>query len=172
MSIIISFPLHKPPSLGYSILMVKRIATLCAIAMLSAGTPLWPQALSPSPGQQDEQLSFVGLKLDDLYRRFGSPQTVYAARGGEHWQDDVVFVYNEGDFYIHRDRVWQISVKSILNMRVGDAKGVALLVFGESARDEGDYVVASLPGGTWPLSIRFNCSGGRITAIFLYCMDY
>jgi hypothetical protein len=151
---------------------MKRIFVAFSFILMTAVMPLWPQSVSSAPGQRDEQLSLVGLKLDDLFRRFGPPQTVYAARGTENWQDDVVFVYNEGDFYIYRDRVWQIGIKSIYGVKVGDAKAAAMLVFGENARDEGDYVLCSIPGGAWPLAVRVNCNAGKISAIYVYRPDY
>jgi len=150
--------------------MVKKVAVLFCAALMMAGPSAWAQAASTA--QNDEQLSFIGMKLDEVYRRFGPPQAVYAARGEENWQDDVVFVYNEGDFYIHRDRVWQIGIKSIYGMRIGDARGVALLVLGENARDGGDYVLYSLSGGAWPLSLRINFNAGKIASIFVYRTDY
>jgi hypothetical protein len=150
--------------------MVKRNGILFLVMVLAIAMPLWSQ--SSPPGQYDEQLTLIGLKLDELYQRFGSPQTVYAARGGETWQDDVVFVYNEGDFYVYRDRVWQIGIKSIYGIRVGDAKAVALLVLGENAQDKGDYVLYAFQGSAWPLSLRVNFAAGKIAAIFVYRADY
>jgi hypothetical protein len=146
---------------------------ILALFFLIAGLPLWAQNASPlAPGQYDEQITFIGMKLDDLYRRFGAPQTVYTARGGETWQDDVVFVFKEGDFYIYRDRVWQIGVKSIYGIRVGDVKSVAMLVLGENAKDGGDHVLYSFSGGAWPLSLRVNFTAGKISAIYVYRPDY
>jgi hypothetical protein len=153
--------------------MVKNIYILLGFVFLMGGLPLWAQNASPTaPGQYDEQIAFIGMKLDDLYKRFGSPKTVYAARGGETWQDDVVFVYNEGDFYVYRDRVWQVGVKSIYGIRVGDAKAVVMLVLGENAKDEGDYALYSFSGGAWPLSLRVNYTAGKISAIYVYRPDY
>jgi len=124
------------------------------------------------PDLHDELLSFVGLKLDDLIMRFGIPQTVFSSRGEETWQDDVVFVYDEGDFYIYRDRVWQIGLKTAYGLKTGDGKAVALLVLGDKAQDEGDYLLYPLPGSGWPLSLRINFNSGRISAIFVYRPDY
>ena len=149
--------------------MVKKTVALFCFVLLAAGT-LWPQPSSFR--QSDEPLSFVGMKLDDLIRRFGSPQNVYAARGNETWQDDVVFVYREGEFYIYRDRVWQVGLQSFYNMRVGDAKAVALLALGENVEDRGDYLIYTFSGTAWPLLLRVNCNAGKISAIFLYRADY
>ena len=149
--------------------MAGRILVLFFV-FLAAG-PLWPQAGSAFE-RNEEPLSFVGMKLDELYRRFGSPQSVYTARGAENWQDDVVFVYNEGEFYIYQDRVWQIKIASFYNMKVGDAKGVALLVLGDAAQDRGDFALYSRPDGAWPISIRVNFDSGRISSIFVYRPDF
>jgi hypothetical protein len=133
--------------------------------------PLFPQ-VAPGTGGQDEILSFVGLKIDDLIMRFGIPTAVYAVRGGESWQDDVVFVYAEGDFYIYRDRVWQIGVKSACGIKVGDSKAVALLTAGDKAADEGGYMLCPLPGGGWPVSLRADFSAGKVSAIFIFRPDF
>jgi hypothetical protein len=143
---------------------MNRLA-LPFLILFMAGSPLWPQTGEP--------ISFVGMKLEDLIDRFGPPQAVYAARGREEWQDDVVFVYGEGDFYIAKDRVWQIGLTSALGITVGDVKQVVSLVLGEAAHDEGDYVRMSLPGAGWPLMLRVNFNGlGAVSAIFIYRPDF
>ena len=149
--------------------MTKKIILFGSVFFMIV-IPLWPQ--SAPQDKQDEQLSFIGLKLDELIQRFGPPQTVYTARGEENWQDDVVFAYNEGDFYIYRDRVWQIGIKTVFGIKIGDSKSVAMLIFGENALDEGDYIVYSLPGRAWPLSVRVNCNAGKVSAIYIYRPDY
>ena len=146
---------------------ILRLFFICSIFFIKI-LPLWPQV----QGEQDELLTFVGLKLDALVMRFGIPFTVHVARGAEDWQDDVVFVYDEGDFYIYRDRVWQIGLKSAMGMKIGDTKAVALLVLGEKAKDEGDYILYPLPGGGWPVSLRVNFSAGRISAIYVFRPDF
>ena len=139
--------------------------------LMVAVPPLYPQN-QPDRGQEEEILSFVGLKLDDMVMRFGIPKSVHAVRGGETWQDDVVFVYDEGDFYIFRDRVWQIGIKSANGLKIGDTKAAVLLTLGEKAQDEGDYVLFPLPGGGWPLSLRINFNANKVTAIFVYRPDF
>jgi hypothetical protein len=149
--------------------MQKNFFLLC-LALFMTASLLWSQSVSGA--RQEEPLSFVGMKLDELINRFGSPQTVHAARGNEHWQDDVVFTYTDYDFYIYRDRVWQVAVKSIYNIKIGDASAVVLLVLGDAAQDMGDYILYALPSGSWPLSLRVNCNAGRVTALFVYRTDY
>jgi hypothetical protein len=141
------------------------------LLLLAVAPQIWPQ-IQPGGKPQDDIFSFIGLKLDDLVMRFGVPKTVHAQRGAQEWQDDVVFIYDEGEFYIFRDRVWQIGLKSAYGIKIGDAKAIALTVLGEKAQDEGDYVLCPLPGAGWPLSLRANFTANKIMAIFIYRPDF
>jgi hypothetical protein len=152
--------------------MAKKICVLFCFILLTAGMPLLSQVSSSPPGQHDEPFSFIGMKLDELVKRFGPPQTVFSARGSETWQDDVVFVYDEGDFYIYLDRVWQVGVKSVYGIKTGDAKTVVMLVLGEGVQDRGDHLVYPFYDLAWPLSLRVNFGADRISAIFVYRSDY
>jgi hypothetical protein len=122
-----------------------------------------------------DPFALVGMRLEDLIGRFGPPQAVYALRGPEEWQDDVVFVYSEGDFYVAKDRVWQVGLKSVYSLKLGDPRAAALLVLGEEAQDRGDYALRPFTGGSgaWPLTLRVNFNGaGLVSAIFIYRPDF
>ena len=134
--------------------------------------PLWPQA-ETERSRDDDPASYIGLTLDELIRRFGVPRSVYAARGLEEWQDDVVFVYDEGDFYIFKDRVWQLGLKAVRGINAGDSRAVVSLVLGSAAEYRGNSVFYSLNEGSWPLMLRcdFN-SAGKAQVIFIYRTDF
>ena len=134
--------------------------------MFTVSAAIWPQTAETEP------FSFVGITISELIERFGPPKSVYAARGDEVWQDDVVFVYDAGDFYIFGSRVWQVGIKSAFGIKTGDVKAVALLVLGDEARDEGDYILYSLHGFGWPLMLRASFNDGKISAIFVFRPDY
>jgi len=144
-----------------------RKGILIFAALLIIAPHLWSQQ-----GGNDDIVSNIGLRLEDLFMRFGAPRTVHAARGDEDWQDDVVFVYNEWDFYIYRDRVWQIGLKSGYGVKIGDPKAAAVLALADKAQDKGDYLLYPITGGVWPLSLRVNFNSGRISSIFVYRTDY
>jgi hypothetical protein len=132
--------------------------------------PLWPQEQA---GLTGDTFSYVGLKVAELIERFGPPTAVFAARGNERWQDDVVFQYTGGDFYIFKDRVWQVKLSTALGIDVGDLKQAALLVLGAKAQDLGDYLLMPVSGKDWPLMLRINInSTGRVAAIFIYRPDF
>ncbi|MDR0301066.1 MAG: hypothetical protein LBI04_02000 [Treponema sp.] len=132
--------------------------------------PLWPLEQVDAAA---DQFSLVGMKIAELIERFGPPTAVFAARGGETWQDDVVFQYKGGDFYIFKDRVWQVKLSTALGINSGDQKQAALLVLGARAQDNGDHLLMPADGKDWPLMFRVNInSAGRVAAIFIYRPDF
>jgi len=124
----------------------------------------------------DEQISFVGMMLVDLIERFGPPRSVISERGNEVWQDDVVFQYNGADFYIYRDRIWQVKLASTHGVSNGDRKQNVLRVLGNRAQDNGDHILVPITGRDWPLMMRINFNNssntGQVTAIFIYRLDF
>jgi len=121
----------------------------------------------------DERLSFIGMTLEDLIGRFGTPKSVIVARGNENWQDDVVFQYTEGDFYIYVDRVWQVRLASAFGISNRDRKAAVLRTLGNMAEDRGDHVLFSISASNWPLMLRVNFNNsGQVNAIYLYRSDF
>lgn len=148
---------------------MRRLAWFVCVALAAFRFPLFPQEAF----QPEDFFSLLGMELGELIGRFGPPEAVFPVRGDEEWQDDVVFVYSEGDFYISKDRVWQVAFKSLQGLKLGDPKPAALLVMGDETRDEGDYALAPFPGGGWPRMLRVNFnSAGLISAIFIYRSDF
>jgi hypothetical protein len=134
-------------------------------------------AFSLSPQEEavtaGDPLFFIGMTLADLIGRFGTPSEVFAARGNELWQDDVVFRYAGGDFYIYRDRVWQVKLVSAFGVSNRNTKAAALAALGNTAQDRGDHALLSLTGGNWPLMLRVNFNEtGLVTAIYIYRPDF
>jgi len=138
--------------------------------LLFFALPLWGQEQSGAAG---DPFSLVGMKVAEVIERFGAPAAVYSARGNEVWQDDVVFRYDSADFYIVKDRVWQVKLATALGINTGDPKQAALLVLGARAEDKGDHLLMAVTGKDWPLVFRVNVnSAGRIAAIFIYRSDF
>jgi hypothetical protein len=153
----------------------KKIKTFCtffSLLFLLNILPLWSQAVN-SNYVTDEKLSFVGMTLAELIERFGTPKTVIAERGNETWQDDVIFRYDAGDFYIYNDHVWQIKFVSALGISNKDRKPAVLKVLGNNAEDRGDYALLQISGMNWPLTLRVNFNNSQqVSAIYLYRPDF
>ena len=134
------------------------------IFLVFAALPLWPE--------EEELVSYIGLNLTELFRILGTPRSVYAARGIEEWQDDVVFVYDEGDFYIYGDRVWQLGLRAARGINSGDSKGLVQLILGSGAEARGDSVFYPLYEASWPLMLRYDFDdANKVKAIFIYRTD-
>jgi hypothetical protein len=135
--------------------------------LVLGGMGLWAQSGTEEPA------ALVGLTLTEALSRFGVPRAVYPVRGREDWQDDVVFEYEDRDLYIHRDRVWQLGLKTAYGISLGDTRGLVLLVLGEKARSFSGYILASLAGGSWPLNFRINLdSQDKVSGLFIYRSDF
>jgi hypothetical protein len=141
-------------------------------ATLVPALPLCAQE-NGGEGPPRDAVDAIGLTLAMVYTRYGVPESVYAARGAEEWQDDVVFVYTDWDLYVYKDRVWQVGLKSSHGIRLGDSRGVVSLVLGEGVKSYGGYMLYTLPSRSWPLQIRFDLNAaGKVAAIFIYRSDF
>ena len=151
---------------------MSRPFTVLVVFMFISAT-LWPQTSGQSEISTEDPFSLIGLKVNELIEHYGPPQTVYTSRGQEAWQDDVVFTYSEGDFYIYKDRVWQVGIRSACGISIGDSKPAVTLALGEQAVDQGDYFLMPLPAAGWPMMLRVNFNSmGRVSAIFIFRSDY
>ena len=141
------------------------------LLFILAVPPLWCQ-----PAEEDPS-SFIGLTLTELLNRFGPPRSVYPSRGLEEWQDDVVFAYDQGDFYILKDRVWQIGLNSVMGIKTGDNAAVVSLILGTRAsmrlaESRQNSVFYSLDGKSWPMLLRCDFDkNGRVMMIYIYRSD-
>jgi hypothetical protein len=140
--------------------------------LFSLVLPLQAQSISPAIAG-DEKLSYIGMTLAQLIERFGAPRTVAVARGGEAWQDDVVFQYADADFFIHNDRIWQAKFSAAFGISTRDRKAAVMLLLGSTAEDKGDHALLSIPGRDWPTTLRVNLNNsGQVTAIYIYRSDF
>lgn len=132
------------------------------------------QTAFKEPGAEAEldAVSLIGMDISELIENFGPPDAVYPSRGIEPWQDDVVFEYPGIDFYIYKDKVWQLSLDAGYGISKGDPRAAVFLVLGEAARDNENHILGRLRDTSWPVEWRFNIENGRVSAIYLYRMDY
>jgi hypothetical protein len=145
----------------------------CLLLFLGVFSLLPAQESPPPEGEISEPEGLIGLTLEGVYSRFGVPREVYAVRGAEEWQDDVVLVYPQGDFYVYRDRVWQLGIPAARGIRVGDSRRAVLLALGQEDREGEDCFLFPINGRPWPISLRINMgSSGLVSEIFVYRSDF
>jgi len=151
---------------------MKQIALLQLLFLFVS--PLWSQERPLNTGlTNEEQYAFIGMTLEELIDNYGPPRAVSAARGIELWQDDVVFHYTGVDFFIFRDRVWQVRFNTTHEVSIGERKAIVVLKLGDLAEDKEDHLIIEISSGNWPLILRINFSNTeQVNAIFLYRTDF
>ena len=143
---------------------LKRLV-LCLLLLLPL--PAFTQADNAADPSQ-----YIGTVLSDLINNFGIPKNVYAVRGVAAWQDDVVFVYDNIEFFIFGNRVWQVKVRTAYDIKDGDTKAAVSRKMGEGRNFEG-YTLYQLPGKAWPVMLRINWdAAGRAADIYIYRSDF
>jgi hypothetical protein len=150
---------------------IANIAARCAawgLFLMVAALSVTAQELSA-----DDPSVFIGFSLRELVEILGPPERVYAVRGTETWQDDVVFAYRDREFYFYRDRIWQIGLRNAFGVSAGEKRDVIPLIMGDDTVAAADHSLVLLRGRAWPLSVRFNIDGrGLIASIFIYRSDF
>ena len=120
-----------------------------------------------------EAAAGVGLTLSQVLETFGAPDSVFAVRGPEEWQDDVVFRYKGLELYLFRDRVWQARSDTAQGLRSGDSRENVLALLGEPLLRLDSSFVYQLGGRTWPLRLRVRFDQrGSIADLYLYRADF
>ncbi|HQO65960.1 MAG TPA: hypothetical protein PLI66_04445, partial [Spirochaetales bacterium] len=100
---------------------MRRTTPLIAIALLVSVAAASGQAIVAP----DDPATLLGLTPAQAIERFGPPGSVFAIRGAEPWQDDVVFDYGGGfSLFLFKDRVWQVRIaepyaRPVLGLVVG-----------------------------------------------------
>lgn len=165
----------------------KRLVLLATSLSAAIAAGLSAQGTSPSiqaAGVHAEAFpadpsSLLGLTPAQALDRFGPPDRVFAVRGREPWQDDVVFSYDEGyELFLFKDRVWQVGVGQgyrgpVLGFTLGTAWERAAAIFGAPATLPDGSREWELRGSAWPVRVRGAVdSTGAITELFFYRADF
>ena len=136
------------------------------------------QPAATSPGLDLPAL--VGLTPPEAFQLFGAPEQVYAARGEESWQDDVVFYY-PGHLYLfwYQNRVWQARVDERFSgsflasktLAMGAGRTEVLALLGPPMRELGDSLVYHLEDRGYPVRLRLYFREGLLADAYCYRGD-
>ena len=146
---------------------------VCIVYSMGAPQILQPQE-DPAASYARDPAKAIGMTLEELYRIYGVPQSVFSVRGIEEWQDDVIFSYGDRNYYVYRDRIWQLELQAAYGIAVGENRNVIpLLLEEEMITHRERYTLFTMQNLPWPVAIRFNTDAqGIIVAIFIYRSDF
>jgi hypothetical protein len=172
----------------------RRAPVLALLAVLAAATAAWGEAASAAgpaaAAAVPDPLSYIGITLAEASVALGTPAEVFSYRGGEGWQDDVVFFYPSHLYlFWFRNRVWQVRVDAkyvdvFLGLRIGMARDEVISAVGRQYQELPDSLVffladASLLVGTdgrsrgaYPLRLRAFFGDGKLSDAYLYRGDF
>lgn len=121
----------------------------------------------------------LGMNPGEAIERLGSPVRVYAVRGPEAWQDDVVFEYADGlSLFLFADRVWQVRIADpypfpVLGFVLGGTLAAMAELLGPPALESNGEPEWMLAGEAWPVRLRaLPREDGSIREIYVYRADF
>ncbi len=143
-----------------------------------SGPPGEPPAAEAAAGAPLAALAeSIGLDLPAAYRCFGAPREVFAVRGPEAWQDDVVF-YFDNHLYLFwlRDRVWQARVDrffggEFLGLRMGMSRAEVRARMGEPLSEGEGFLLFHLEDVGYPIRLRLLFEEERLVDAYCYRSD-
>lgn len=158
---------------------MRRLAlSLALAACLAPALARGQVSAEASPLLDDDPASLLGLAVAEAIGRFGPPESVYAVRGAEEWQDDVAFRYQEGTtLFLYGDRLWQLRFAapyagSIYGLFLGDPADKAYSLLGEPYERGETSLVYRMPYQGYPVRLRLDLAEGKLADIYVYRADF
>ncbi|MBN2875196.1 MAG: hypothetical protein JXM71_08875 [Spirochaetales bacterium] len=152
---------------------MKHAFRLVPIIALWSLTAAFAQVALP-----EDPAVLLGLSPAQAIERFGAPSRVFAVRGEEAWQDDVVFDYDGVALFLFKDRVWQLRVAApytapVLGFLVGSTLERAVSALGVPDTELAGAYEWVLPGEAWPVRLRaVPDASGAIAELYVYRADF
>jgi len=137
-------------------------------------------AASSAPAQtvEGEELpELVGLTLAESLERLGAPAEVFALRGEEAWQDDVVFFYPQHLYlFWYQNRVWQVRLDAgyegrFLGLGMGSRRAEVLAALGSPMKELPDSLIYQLEDRGYPVRLRLYFEEERLVDAYCFRAD-
>jgi hypothetical protein len=130
------------------------------------------------PAEQSLELSaLVGLTLEEAHQRLGVPDQVYALRGEDRSQDDVVYYY-ENHLYLFwfQNRVWQVRADGrfggrVFSLPMRASRKRVLEVLGEPILEFPDSLVFHIEDRGYPVKARLYFEEGLLSDVYVFRGD-
>jgi hypothetical protein len=148
-------------------------APLALLLVLAAASLAAEPAAVPDP----DLPALVGLTLSEALERLGAPEEVFAARGAEAWEDDVVFYYPRHLYlFWYQNRVWQARLDAryegrFLALSMGLSRAEVVAALGAPMRELPDSLVYQLEDRGYPVRLRLYFEEDRLVDAYCFRAD-
>jgi hypothetical protein len=121
--------------------------------------------------------ALIGLSLAEAYQSLGAPLEVYALRGTEPDQDDVVFYYSSHLYlFWFQNRVWQARTDgrhqgTVFSVHMGASRQRVLEVMGQPFQEFEDSLVFHIEDRGYPVQARFYFENERLSDVYCFRGD-
>jgi hypothetical protein len=136
-------------------------------------------ATLPSAFAEDfDPVRFIGLDPQAAFSTLGSPQEVFAFRGADEKQDNVVFFYPDFLYlFWYRNRVWQVRVdmrfaKPVFGLSLGMTEEEVEKSRTRPLIPAGNSLYFNLDDEKFPLRVRLLFTSGVLSDVYVYRSDY
>jgi len=147
---------------------MHRIAPL-AVALLVAAA---------APAVADDPTGLIGMNPAQAFAALGAPQEIFAWRGQEPAEDDIVFFYPDFRYvFWFQSRVWQVRFDgryagTVLGFSIGMDHAAAQAQAEGRLQEAGDSLYLALDTGPYPIRVRLAMVDHRIADIYVFRSDW
>jgi hypothetical protein len=121
--------------------------------------------------------ALIGLTLEEVHQNLGVPVEVYALRGQEPEQDDVVFYYPSHLYlFWFENRVWQVRADSrfsgqVFALSMGASRQQVIAALGRPILEFSDSLVFHIEDRGYPIQARLYFDEGGLTDVYCFRGD-
>jgi len=120
----------------------------------------------------------IGLDIPGAVAAVGLPQQMFAWRGAEEREDNVVFYYPDF-FYLFwfKDRVWQVRcdrrfTSTVFGLTLGSSREQVERASPRTLTPSGDSLYFDMNDGSFPLRVRLVFTASVLSDLYVYRSDF
>ena len=151
----------------------KACLRLLAVVLLACAAAAAAGAAGP-----DDPVDLIGMDPPQVFAALGAPGEIFAWRGAEPAEDDVVFFYPDYRYvFWFQSRVWQVRFDNryagtVLGFSIGMKRADAEAVGQGRLQESGGSLFLSLDSGRFPVRVRLAMLDDRVDDIYVYRSDW